>query len=97
MRLSVPHFKQETAYTCLPACIRMVLAYLGQNFSEKFLAAALGTAPGWGALPEDAEDALAMLGYSARWFENATAERLEQLLANNFPVILFFLAAGLPH
>src|SRR5262245_46032996 len=97
MRLPVPHFKQETAYTCLPACVRMVLAYLGQDFSEQFLAAALRTAPGWGTLPEDTEDALTKLDYSVRWFENATIERLEQLLANNFPVISLLRAADLPH
>lgn len=35
MRIPVPHLQQETTYTCLPACVRMVLAYLGDNQSEK--------------------------------------------------------------
>jgi ABC-type bacteriocin/lantibiotic exporter with double-glycine peptidase domain len=72
-------------------------AYLGQDVSEKFWASALRTVDGWGTLPEEAENALVKLGYSARWFENATVERLQQLLANNFPVILFLRAVDLPH
>ena len=31
MTLPVPHFKQEYPHTCVVACIRMVLAYLGQE------------------------------------------------------------------
>lgn len=36
-------------------------------------------------------------GYRVRWFEGATLERLEQLHANNFPVIAFLRAVDLPH
>ncbi len=32
--LSVPHFRQSVDGYCLPACARMVLAYLGINRSE---------------------------------------------------------------
>jgi ABC-type bacteriocin/lantibiotic exporter with double-glycine peptidase domain len=35
----VPHFSQEKAKTCLPASIRMVLAYLGIQRSESEIAA----------------------------------------------------------
>lgn len=41
--LPVPHFKQEGPHTCLPACARMVLSYLGQSMSEAALAKTLGT------------------------------------------------------
>ena len=27
--MNVPHFRQELDYSCLPACVRMVLAYYG--------------------------------------------------------------------
>ena len=43
--LPVPHFKQSQDGFCLPACARMVLAYLNQPFSEATLAQILGTRP----------------------------------------------------
>ena len=97
MRISAPHYRQETAHTCLSACVRMVLAYLGDEQSERKLAIAFQTAPGWGALPEHVETTLAGWGYQVHWFENATLERLEQLHANAFLVIAFLRAVDLPH
>ncbi|MCE7985930.1 MAG: hypothetical protein DYG89_32530 [Caldilinea sp. CFX5] len=97
MRIPVPHFHQETAHTCLPACVRMVLAFLGDEQPEQKLALAFQTAPKWGTLPEHVETALTTWGYRVRWFEGATLERLEQLHANHFPVIAFLRAVDLPH
>ncbi len=45
MKLLVPHFKQSHAYTCLPACARMVLAYLGYTYAEQELTAAFNVFP----------------------------------------------------
>lgn len=97
MRIPVPHFQQETPHTCLPACVRMVLSFLGNDQTERQLVSAFQTVPGWGTLPEHVEISLARLGYHVRWFENATLERLEQLHANRFPVIVFLRAVDLPH
>lgn len=97
MRIPVPHFRQETPYTCLPACVRMVLAYLGNEQMESKLASAFQAVPDWGTLPEQVEATLMQWGYRVRWFENATLERLEQLQANQFPVIAFLRAVDLPH
>ena len=55
MRIPVPHFQQETPHTCLPACVRMVLSYLGDEQTERQLASAFQTVPGWGTLPEHVE------------------------------------------
>jgi ABC-type bacteriocin/lantibiotic exporter with double-glycine peptidase domain len=41
--LPVPHFEQSRDGACLPACVRMVLAYLGDDRSEAEIAALLGT------------------------------------------------------
>ena len=32
--LPVPHYKQSADGQCLPACVRMVLAYLGRDLTE---------------------------------------------------------------
>ena len=41
--LSVPHFKQEKPYSCLPACVRMVLAHYGRLVTEDELRQLMGT------------------------------------------------------
>ena len=32
--LNVPHFRQEFNYSCVAACVRMVMAHYGRNESE---------------------------------------------------------------
>ena len=32
--LNVPHYKQEFNYSCVPACVRMVLAHFGKLHGE---------------------------------------------------------------
>ena len=97
MKLDVPHLKQGLPYTCLPARIRMVLAYWGKEHSEEELASISGTTPVWGTNPGGAVEGLERLGYHALWFENATLERLLDLLDIGWPVIVFLRAADLPH
>lgn len=46
----VPHYKQSNPGACLPACVRMVLAALGDEYTEAHLAAALGSYE-FGTLP----------------------------------------------
>lgn len=73
--LAVPHFRQSSPETCLPACVRMVLAYREKEHSEPELAEALGTVRGLGTNPEGAIKGLESLGYHALWFENAALPR----------------------
>jgi ABC-type bacteriocin/lantibiotic exporter with double-glycine peptidase domain len=95
MKLKVPHFRQEYPYTCLPACIRMVLAYRGKKHSERQIALACQTLPPFGTQPEAVEDGLKALGYQCRWFEGTTTKKLRELLTNDWPVIIFVYAADL--
>src|SRR5262249_31093582 len=41
--LNVPHFQQELEYSCLPACVRMVLAHYGDIRTEPELRSLLDT------------------------------------------------------
>ena len=75
-KLAVPHLKQEYPYTCLPACVRMVLAYRGYTHNEEELTQAFGTGPFLGTPPEKVVAGLQNLGYHGLWFENATMDRL---------------------
>jgi ABC-type bacteriocin/lantibiotic exporter with double-glycine peptidase domain len=43
--LSVPHFKQELPFSCLAACVRLVLAYYGRTCSEDEVRRLLSTGP----------------------------------------------------
>ncbi len=95
--LGIPHYKQSTPDTCLPACVRMVLAHLGKVHDEHELAQVMGTVRGLGTNPENAIVGLERIGYRALWFENATFERLNNLLQHEWPVIVFVRAADLPH
>ncbi|MFZ4660356.1 MAG: C39 family peptidase [Caldilineaceae bacterium] len=97
MRLNVPHFKQEASYTCLPACIRMVLAFLGKSYTEHELAKAFQTIPWVGTLPENVTPVLEEWGYIVRWFENGTVDHITRIVAQRLPVIAFVRAADLPH
>ncbi len=46
--LNVPHRQQESDGLCLPACVQMVLAYLGEIHSQSALARKMGTRPNIG-------------------------------------------------
>ena len=41
--LNVPHFRQEFNYSCVAACVRMVMAHYGRNESEDNVRQPLGT------------------------------------------------------
>jgi hypothetical protein len=43
--LNVPHFQQELEYSCVAACVRMVLAHYGDNRSEAEVRLLLDTQP----------------------------------------------------
>lgn len=97
MKLSVPYFKQQYPYTCVVACVRMLLAYMGKEYTKDELVGTFGTVPVWGTRPEAAIAGLENLGYHGLWFENASLERLLDLLDHGWPVIAFLRAADLPH
>jgi len=44
--MNVPHFQQELDYSCLAACVRMVLAFYDSQHTESELRGLLKTRPG---------------------------------------------------
>jgi len=97
MILPVPHYQQAHPYSCIPACARMILAYYGQEYSEKALTQAFNTIPFLGTQPDNIVSGLETLGFHALWFENATIERVLEILDANWPLIAFVRAQDLPH
>ena len=97
MTLKVPLRQQTKPHTCLPACVRMVLAFHGLEQTEEELAKTFKTIPFLGTQPDNVVSGLERMGYHALWFENGTIERLLELLGANWPVIAFLRAQDLPH
>ncbi len=97
MLLDVPIFAQEHSWTCLPACIRMVLAYRGALLSENEITDVCGTVPWRGTPPEKALEGIEKLGFRALWFENADLQRLVDLTDEKWPVIVFLRSSDLPY
>jgi ABC-type bacteriocin/lantibiotic exporter with double-glycine peptidase domain len=82
--LPVPHFEQSRDGTCLPACVRMVLAFWNRPMSEKELASLLGTKP-FGTAFDNVEK-IKRLGFAVE-FGSLTATQLRANLQRNRPVI----------
>lgn len=84
--LSVPHFKQECNYSCVAACVRMVLAHLGRSLSEAELRQLLNTQPH--GTPARNLLAVASLGFDVQLGE-ANLSQLRDSLAAGCPPIVF--------
>ena len=74
----------------------MVLAYHGKTHREAEIAEAYDTVPLRGTKPENAVAGVQKLGYRALWFENADLKRLESLIGQKWPVIVFLCTNDLP-
>ena len=92
--LSVPHFKQEFNYSCVPACARMVLAHFGQTCTEDDLRQLLGTGP-HGTRARNLL-ALAGLGFQVQLAVCNLAD-LQAALAAGTPPVVFFQTAGIDY
>ncbi|MFQ5812276.1 MAG: C39 family peptidase [Anaerolineae bacterium] len=82
--LPVPHYKQEHPHSCLQACVRMVLAYLGHTVSESTLNR-LFEAEDFG-VPGHRLQRLARWGYRVR-YESGTETMLCNILDQRIPVV----------
>ncbi len=92
--LTVPHFKQSRDGRCLPACARMVLAYLGKDYDEESLARLL-RARSFGT-PANNIRLVSLIGCSVI-FEQGTEADLHRHLARRLPCIIFLKTETLPH
>lgn len=98
MLVEIVPVRQEHRHTSLPACLRMVLAYLGRGWGEADLASLAGTrSVGTSAL--GALRALDALGCEYRHLYGADLDVLRDHLEDDRPVIAFLrldaLSSGL--
>lgn len=92
--LPVPHYKQGAEGRCLPACARMVLAYLGRHLAEEQVAKALRSSP-FGT-PAPNVRYRESFGVSVT-FDQASLTRLRNWLQERIPCIVFVQAGDLPY
>ncbi len=92
--LPVPHYKQSADGQCLPACVRMVLAYWGRSLAEEQAAKMLRSRP-FGT-PAPNVRYLESLGVSVTFGPSSLA-RLRTYLENRIPCIVFVQARDLPY
>ena len=92
--LPVPHYRQSADGQCLPACARMVLAYLGRNLTETQIAKIL-RAYSFGT-PASNIRYLESLGLSVT-FGRMSLARLRAYLHDRVPCILFVQTNDLPY
>lgn len=85
--IKVPYFKQESWYTCGPACLRMVLAYLGIIKTEKEVAEACGTNE-LGTTSTQLSAGFQRFGVRASSVKNANIDDLKQEITEGRPVIV---------
>lgn len=92
--LPVPHYQQSDSGRCLPACTRMVLAFLGYQISEDELASLLGTQ--YFGTPAPNLSHLLRLGFHVL-YEATTLETVQRYLAEGTPCLVFVQTGDLPY
>jgi ABC-type bacteriocin/lantibiotic exporter with double-glycine peptidase domain len=88
--LNVPHFKQELPYSCVAACVRMVLAHHGQQRTEAELRQLLNTRPH--GTPARNLTAVGPLGFDVKLGFGNLSQLRDALVAGQAPVV--FLDMG---
>lgn len=86
LSIPVPHYQQERDYSCVPACVRMVLAFYGQDHAESDLRALLKTRAA-GTSGANAMLKLPGLGFDVA-VTSATFYELEQSIRTGTPCIV---------
>lgn len=93
--MHVPHFEQELDYSCLAACVRMVLAFYGHEHTEAELRGLLKTRPG-GTSPVQVMRRLPELGFNA-WVQTGSQQLLREHLTAGRLCIVHVWTQPLPH
>ena len=92
--LPIPHFKQAKGNTCVPACARMVLAYLGHSIDESTLVKLLDTKP-FGTAVRNIQR-VSSLGFAVSLGSSALTNIRAALTSGN-PVITFVMTGHLKY
>ncbi len=79
------HYRQSSPAACLPACVRMVLAAMGDERTEEQLAAVMGSYE-FGT-PASRVTRLTDLGYKVQFSPSSLGELQTCLVQGQFPIV----------
>ncbi len=92
--LNVPHFQQELEYSCVAACVRMMLAHYGDIRTEAELRLLLDTQP----TGTRAGNLMRLSGSAFEvYLRPSNLVELERVLADNQPAIVFLKTGTLEY
>jgi ABC-type bacteriocin/lantibiotic exporter with double-glycine peptidase domain len=92
--LNAPHFRQEHEYSCVAACVRMVLEHFGDRRTEADLRSLLDTQP----TGTPARNVMRLSGPDFEvYLRPSNLAELQQALADNQPVIVFLQTGPLEY
>ncbi len=89
--MTLPYYKQETNYTCGPASLRMVMAYLGYSYEESELRKMLKTTKVWGTLHKNIVKAAEKHKLSYVVKRNTSIEELKKSLKKKKVAIVCYM------
>jgi ABC-type bacteriocin/lantibiotic exporter with double-glycine peptidase domain len=88
MKSKPQFYQQETRYSCVPACLRIVLSSFGLNISEPEVRNLCDCTP-FGTEALKVVDAARQLGFSQSSKYTLSIDELETMVANgNYPIVL---------
>jgi len=96
MKISIPKLKQESNYTCLPACVRIILDYFNCKLSEKDISIACNTTKA-GTLLNDSLHAIQSFGFNVTQIQDGMLDDLFQSIVDGEPVIVIIGVEHLPY
>ena len=83
-----PFFLQETEDSCVPACLRMLLAYHEIQKSEEELIRACRCMPREGADPSDLVSAARGFGFTGTWVDHLDWDNLRDAVGQRlYPIV----------
>ena len=94
--LNVPHFRQVRAFTCGPACLRMVLAYYEIADTEADISDAVGCTADAGTSPANMARYLRKRGFVAHSRTNCTLADIKADIKRGRVPIIAYQAHGGP-
>ncbi|MEK7728791.1 MAG: C39 family peptidase [candidate division KSB1 bacterium] len=96
MQIELPHLSQETDYSCVPACIRIVLQHLGHAHAELEICEACKTSDR-GTSQNQAVAGIDKLGFDVSKLKGKPFDVIAQLLHEGTPVIVMLDVHQLPY
>lgn len=90
MKLKIPFYKQDTDHTCGPATLQMVLSFLGDFKSEKFLSKEAHANHDIGTKHDAMIETARKEGFYCYVNKDSSVDEIKNFLSEGLPVIIHF-------